>query len=230
MGVAYAHRFGEVLVGGSAKRLLGHYTVKTWIDGEVTPISADSVLTSVGTNGSAYARDADGGGGWGIDLGIARRWGSTTVSASVSNLIAQIRWSGNPWLRGVTHRSDDLVGEEFPEGEEIDEGIATFTTDLPPTWRIGVAHQPSPTWVTAAGLVRDSATGSEIGLGAEWRGVEWLPLRFGGAVNSVDGLRLSTGLGLVFRGFSLDLSIAQGSGVLGGAKGVGVGVTAAFVR
>ncbi|MAE72355.1 MAG: hypothetical protein CME06_18035 [Gemmatimonadetes bacterium] len=228
IGVAYAHRIGDVQVGASVKRLFGHYTIKSWCVGEVTPILADSVLKSVGTDGSAYTREADGGGGWGIDLGFARQWESTTLSVSVSNLVAQIDWSGNPWLQGVTHRSSDLVGEEFPEGEETDESVAPFTTDLPATWRLGAAHRPSPTWTLVAGMVRDSVTGSELGLGSEWRGVDWLPLRFGTALHSVDGIRLSTGLGLIVGGFNLDLSVGQGNGVFGGAKGVGVGVGVSF--
>jgi hypothetical protein len=229
IGVAYGHAHGDLRFGAAAKLLVGHYREKGWSIGTLTPIFADSVLSSVATDGAAYTQTAEGGNGFGLDLGVAWERGATTLSLAAGNLFGRIRWDQAPHIEGSSHHSPDLVGEEFPEGEDIDEPIAPFSDSVPTTWRLGATHRLAPTWLLLAGLTHDDVAGSEFGFGGEWSGIGWLPLRAGLAHADIVGLRLSSGFGLALGPLRWDLSITQSGGLFNNVKGLGLGTTLSLV-
>ena len=230
VGVAYGRAQGRLRYGGAAKLLIGHYWNRSWSKSTLTPILADSILTSVASDAGAYIQSAEGGTGFGLDLGCAWESGPTLVSIAVSNLYSRIRWDRDPWLEGSALHSDDLVGEEFPDAEDTDRAIEPFTDAVPTTWRLGATRRLNSTWLALAGYTHDSVAGSEFGVGAEWSRFGWLSLRAGVAYASVVGLRLSSGFGLALGPLRWDLSVTQGGGLINGVHGLGLATTLSWVN
>ncbi len=232
LGVAHGRRIGPLAFGASIKWLQGHYHVESEAAGDLSPTVEDGVITSLGATGSLRATTAEGGSGWGVDVGLALLLGRTTLSAAASNFAGSIHWDQNPRLTGLVYDEELELGEEPPEPQEIDETIDPFDAALPQVWRAGLAHPVSDRLlaVAAASRVGSGADAvDDFGAGLELRPFSWFGLRFGSGHSSVDGVRFTGGIGFSPGPIALDFGVGHRGGFFGSAMGLDLALTLALV-
>ncbi len=228
VGIAMGRGIGALSLGGSVKWLRGHFHAESEATGDLAPTIEDGVISAVGTSGSLLATTAEGGQGWGIDLGLAFNFGSTTFSAAASNLLASIHWDANPRLSGLRYDEQLDFGEELEEPEEVDESIDPFDAALPVVWRAGVAHPLASRLLVVAAMTRVDDL-SAFGGGLELRLLSWLPLRAGGGFSSLDGPIYTTGFGLSPGPIALDFGVGHRGGLFDGASGLDLAFSLALM-
>ena len=176
-----------------------------------------------------------GGLGWGVDLGVAAQIGDRwTLSMAVDNVLGAIPFNENVETQYGTFSGDSLgVVSDFEE-DLVDstwdtEGEA-FTVHPGRQLRLGAAYAMGALTLTSEvqqgfsnGALVSSST--RLGLGLEWKGLSWLPLRAGVAVGGRYGFSTAFGLGIRPGGFVLDLAVLNRGGVTPrSSKGVAVAV------
>jgi hypothetical protein len=164
-----------------------------------------------------YTSDAVAGMGGGVDVGLAWRKGATTLGLTVQNAFNSFSWDttkfraklGTATFDGLNYNTnfDDTTYSAAPA--EMRQAIENekFT----PTIGFGVALRPRSSLLLTADVRQQTGTGIEIGprshvgIGAEFTGLEFLPLRAGVAKIS-DGWQAAAGVG--FRFWHLDIGVA----------------------
>jgi hypothetical protein len=195
---------GKFVVGSGAARAQDNGSV-------VTPNNVSVVFPMI------YTSDALAGMGGGVDVGLAWRKGATTIGLAVQNAFNSFSWDttkfkaklGTATFDGTTYKTNfnDTTYESAPA--EMRQAIADekFT----PTIAFGVALRPRSSLLLTADVRQQTGKGielgprSHIGVGAEFTGLELLPLRAGAAKIS-DGWQAAAGVG--FRFWHLDLGVA----------------------
>ncbi|MAE70583.1 MAG: hypothetical protein CME06_08960 [Gemmatimonadetes bacterium] len=227
LGIALGYGLGPLSIGASVKWLHGHFHAQGEATGDLNPTLEDGVIEAVGTSGTLLTTTAEGGQGYGIDLGLAFNLGSTTFSAAASNLFASIEWDTNPRLSGFRYEDQLDFSEEPEKPEEVDEPIDPFIAALPPVWRLGIARPLASRLLFVAALTR-IGDDSDIGGGLELRPFSWLPLRIGSGFSSLDGARYTTGFGLSPGPIALDFGVGHRGGLFDDASGIDLALSFAL--
>ncbi|MDQ7064546.1 MAG: DUF5723 family protein [candidate division KSB1 bacterium] len=158
-------------------------------------------------DGFAKLRTASGGNGFSIDIGLAGiTKNNVIISLAVHNLASHIRWDQEVQIYEYGIRTDSLTVEALVN-EDSDSLITdlqedypgeAFSAYLPLELKFGAAYAFSD-WLLSGQLIQalQKAPGINrvpyVALGAEWRRLSFLPLRFGLAFGGTH--RFSTSLG-----------------------------------
>lgn len=246
VGVAYGHTLVlpqksiKLAAGGTIKYLRGFGIVEmTDAKGQVT-----TSLAGISGDASAQARVAEGGNGFGIDLGatalLRRQW---RVGAIVRNAFATIAWQRNVrhYEYGVHADSLTLVAVADNENAVFNNASESrrgekFSTTLPPVLHLGVSRM-WPAIIVSADVLQGlrRAYGitltPELRAGVELNLVSGLSTRGGVRVGGHHKIGSSLGIGLHTGDFNFDLA----AGALGGivpllGKGMGFALSMRVVR
>ena len=181
-----------------------------------------------GADINAYAVARGGGGvGFGLDFGAAgvTKDGKTVGSIALMNFLDTMNWSISTQQDSVFVSADSLNALSFSGKDDIEEvfdnpedangdkifhkeiDIDSFSRSLPAMLRIGVAHQLMPR-LTLSGNY-DQAFSSGFGISttphlstaAEYRIVNWFPVRLGLSVGGRSGQ--TSAMGFAFGPFTL---------------------------
>lgn len=171
--------------------------------------------------GRMISRNASGGSGYAVDLGVALRLnGKYTVGARLENLVGSISWSKNTKEQGYLFSFDtmtvDNATEDYVTAEDYDRSIGSFSTTLPRTLTVGFASTTGPLlwaldWEQGLNNKFGISTKPRVSGGLEWRVLSFLPLRAGYSVGGERPHGFSFGSGLTFGGFYLDFASVTGS-------------------
>lgn len=141
--------------------------------------------------------ESGGGSGMGADVSLAWRRGTTTAGVTVTNVFNSFAWDGTGYRcrdirTDVTVNATSTSTEEVPcAGALADRVRQASARGFGPGVRAGVAFVPTKaltvTGDVAAQLGAESETiligpKTSIGVGAEYRGISFLPLRAGFSV------------------------------------------------
>ncbi len=228
---------GRLAAGVTASYLHGIY--------EVHVEEARGVLSTTMTDvsGEAYASTvvAEGGAGYGLDLGVAWQGpGGWSAGLSLENALGHLDWNGTVERTEFRVTAADL----YVQMDDIDDAIVDqdstyavdgYGTDLPRRVRLGGAWDTGPLTVAAdyvQGLEDRAGTSTEPGmqLGVEWRPLGFLHPRVGAALGAGREPALAGGLGVRAGFWRLDVAALSRGGLGESAtKGVGVGASTRFV-
>jgi hypothetical protein len=172
---------------------------------------------TISGSGSLTTRQAAGGWGYGLDLGLSGYLGERWVaSIAARDLIGRIRWA-----RGVEERTDffevpemdlgDIEEDLVQTGTHIAQGRA-ITANLPATVVCSTGYLTR--WTTASlaldAPLRNGPLGrGSIGLsaGAAWLPRPWFALRTAGGFGGLQGTRLGAGFGCDLGLVAVDLAM-----------------------
>ena len=214
----------EFAVGGSIKYLRGFAYAK--VKEATTTMSTD--FDGLQTNGRVVIDRAFGGSGFAIDVGTAARSGNWSLSLGLSNFSNHINWNRET-KSFVYEFSADSVSVEKIADSDIDSvfsdseetvAIEPFTTKLPVELRFGIARATKRftfgvDFRTAFKKAPGVSTKPKFALGAEFRLIQFFPLRSGVAFGGKEGFTPSAGFAFDFSVFSWDFAIASPGGFSG---------------
>ncbi|MGQ0815979.1 MAG: hypothetical protein ACT4O1_16230 [Gemmatimonadota bacterium] len=165
--------------------------------------------------------DANGGAGFGLDVGFATRTGAMTIGVAVRNVINTFEWDESKlkFRPGLARFDQNEMESNFEE-----EDFANAPADLKaivadskfkPVIAAGVAYEASRR-LTLSGDVRTRAGDTtledgpklHLGAGAEFRPISVLPIRVGGAIVTA-GFQLGGGIGLNLGPLNIAASLVQ---------------------
>ena len=167
-------------------------------------------------DGLVNFRTSEGGNGFGADIGFAASAGSDwNFSLSLNNILGSIKWTSENEMRIYQYQSDSLSagGDESFDYSEHDTTFSTgaFHTALSRSVTLAAAFRPAEKLLITAAWrqgINESLGGTyrpRVSLGAEYSLLRQLPLRGGLAFGGRDDLALGLGIGLVIRGFRMDI-------------------------
>jgi len=237
--------WGQPLVSGAGGRLAFGFTASYLYGFYETHIeeahgAVTTGMTEIAGEAFVSAVTAEGGSGYGLDLGLA--WqvpGGWTLGLAVDNVLGRLRWDGTTErtelrvsasdLNALNHDLDEAVADH-----DTTYAIASYETTLPSRLRLGAAHDGGSLLV-AADLVQgcaDRAGASrtpQLNLGAEWRLLGWFVPRAGASLGGPAGAGLAGGLGLGLGFWQIDLAVTgRGGFSAADTRGVGFGVSTRF--
>lgn len=224
---------GDLTVGLTASYLYGIYEVHVEeAYGRVT-----TSMTEISGGAYAAAITAEGGQGYGLDLGAGWRspGGAWTLGLALDNVFATINWDRRVERREYRIDAADLNAQTDDFDEVVVDSDTTYAapdyaTDLPRRLRAGAAWDTG-TFTLAADYVQGleeragTSTTPQLNLGAEWRLVGSLAPRVGVSLGGGLDPGLAAGLGIKAAFFHLDVAVMQRGG-LGEANGKGLGAGA----
>jgi len=166
------------------------------------------------------------GGGIGLDVAASATFmDDWHFSLMLENLIGSITWDGNTEITRFVRYDSSFVTNEFDDGVdrnvEYDTTRSTkdFSTRLPANLYLGAYYQLLKNLTLTAqykqGLSEDfgNTFTPQIGAGAEYRPIPWLPLRMGMTVGGRNTFLLGLGTGVDLGGFKFNLSYAMREGL-----------------
>jgi hypothetical protein len=214
----------EFAVGGSVKYLRGFAYAK--VKEATTTMSSN--FDGIQTNGRVVIDRAFGGSGFAIDAGAAARKGNWSLSLGLSNFSNYITWNQETKSFiyefsadsvSVERIADSDIDSVFTDSEETVE-IEPFTTKLPAELRFGIARATKrftfgvdfrQAFKKAPGV----STTPKFALGAEFRLIQFFPLRSGVSFGGKQGFTPSAGFAFDFSLFSWDFAVASPGGFSG---------------
>ncbi len=217
MGIPIPVSFADAFsIGGTVSLLWGGAYVRT----DEMDFTLDMGEYSFSIDGSYKATYAYlGEFGLGVDVGAAARFGEHwTVGASMTNVIGTVKWPENDSTLIGFVRGDSMTVWGLGE-DEIDLEDSTWTVgaemismQLPQVVRFGLAYESGPVLLSAAVSQRLSAetvitAKPRISVGTEYRGIPWLPIRFGVVSGGRIGFGSSFGFGIRPGGFVFDVGV-----------------------
>ena len=167
------------------------------------------------------------GNGFGIDLGFSTHFQKQWQFAwSFENLFGSIYWKQNTETHMIIERDsvlfDDLFDEDAEDtsiSEDTTYARGAFSTRLPVKMRLGASYQ----WTKELVLTMDWHQGfdsyfgntstPQVGIGAEYFALSWLPLRMGMSVGGSHGFLFGIGFGLHAANFQFDYSYGMNKGM-----------------
>ncbi len=214
--ITWKHDEKAILCGLGVKYVRGlAYQEVVQSQGEMVTLQ-----TGVTGQGDFAVRSAQGGNGYGLDLGITfkynRKW---SFGAFLANVASAIKWNRKTQEKGYVFRVDSLLAEDFDvDSLVVDESytrdISSFTTHVPMLLRLGIGCQGVRSLLTfdlEQGMgVSDQPRAS---VGGEYRISRLLALRAGLAVGGAEALEIAGGLGLKQGGYHLDIGMAMQKGL-----------------
>ncbi|KPJ49843.1 MAG: hypothetical protein AMJ41_02240 [candidate division Zixibacteria bacterium DG_27] len=198
---------------------------------------ATTTDTSLSAYGEVEMRTALGGQGFSADLGLAMRYGDRwTFGFSLLRLYEEMNWN-----RETEKRIYSFEVEPLNAGTIDDDSIATsedtvfaigdFSSRRPLVIKSGIAYRTgrllcSMDLTSAAKGNTVGRTGTNFGIGVEYRLIRWFPLRLGFSAGDYYGSFSSCGFGFNFGIFNLDFALANfGSFLPKDAKGLGIALS-----
>lgn len=238
--------WGQPLLSGSAGRLAAGLTVSYLVG--LYAVQVEEAHGSIATgateiSGEAFlsAITAEGGRGYGVDLGAA--WqapGGWTLGLAVDNALSHLAWNGTVERTQyrLTASEINLLNEDLNDAlvdADSTVAVAGYSSSLPAALRLGVARDTGRLLYAADYVqgLRDRAgpgTTPRLNLGAEWRPLGWLAPRAGLSLGGTVGTGLAGGLGLQIAFWQVDLAVISRGGFGGSnTRGVGVGFSSQLV-
>lgn len=196
--------------------------------------------TSIDGNARLVARTANAGRGMAADVGLLLEKGhGLSFGASITNLIGNVNWSGNPEEYAVSFSIDSLSlltagNDDLIKSQDTTYSIASFSTRLPSILRVGVSKQTgrnlwTAQWEQGLNRVAGTDTRPRLSAGTEVWLASTIPFRAGVSVGGGRGLGLSLGSGLHAGPFYLDMGTGLASGLApGSAKGLEFALNTGF--
>jgi len=235
--VSYAARMGRIkghpVYAGLTVRLIRglYYAELEKAEGQLV-----SELSGVTGSGDAVATTAEGGSGFGMNLGAVMTIGPRySLACVLENIPGFIRWSKNVESKTYSIRFEGITADNFEDSLWIDEEtstpISSFSRSLPARLRFGIGHtgrKLNTAAVLSFGFADRLAvsTTPELGLGAEYFLSSFLPLRTGFTIGGMDGFSMGVGGGIHLGVFHLELA-ARTTGGLWPTKGRGATISLA---
>jgi hypothetical protein len=168
-------------LGLNVKYLKGHYSAQL----EKAAMHTETLFSSAAADGYSLMRTAEGGNGFGLDLGMTttfyKRWRASLV---VENVVGQMAWNKKTevmtadFIMNSTNvdriLTDDLEIDDVIVSHDTTLAAPGFTTTLPMTVRLGVTRGFKNIYLAAelAHSLRTSALTSKktlVALGAEFQ-------------------------------------------------------------
>lgn len=226
----------ELAVGGTFRYLRGFgYEEIIELNGE-----AVTLATGFEGEGSMAARTATGGSGFAVDLGAALKINNNyTAGVILNNFLSAIKWNKDTKEHRFEFAFDSLTATNI-DGDSIifssDTSIAinSFTSHLPSSIKAGLAKTAgnllwAVDWEQGFKRAAGSSTTPRISAGAEFRPMNFLPLRAGLAIGGRQGTTFAGGIGFDFAAFNLDLAAANYQAIVGpSGKGLNFAVNSGF--
>ena len=163
------------------------------------------------------------GQGIGFDIGVHADISPKLKLAASLTDIGSITWGRNAKRTEADEYftiNDVTSDEQFQELKDringTEEPIASFSTPLPTAinasavYMLGNPEDPAKSLLLSAGIRQGfndepgNMSSTLIGLGTEWRGIGWLPLRAGVSFGGMQSVAFAFGLGLRAERFALD--------------------------
>jgi hypothetical protein len=222
--------------GASAKMLKG------WGYGELLEAQGGVTTSVENLTGNGYLRyvTAQGGSGFGFDLGLAgpvgRGW---TASLAARDLAARIKWTGQ-----VEERTDCFAAPGISLGddnevvvtESVTVPLGSVTTALPAVYSVGLAREQgrllTAFQLEAAGEQRLGASPAlRASAGAAWTFTRWFALRGSLSLGGEDAAAIGGGAGFAWGPVQLDLALRSWGSLnpfvskgIGAATSLGIGI------
>jgi len=225
INLAYGYRFGEygwgeLAVGINLKYIYGI----AWFDVGRSETSLTTVSEGIDADGSVLIRSSTGGRGMGLDAGMAARVGDKwTLSAGIRDAASFIKWTAETKITEYLFTVEGLNAETAGDSttivsEEIERPVESFNSTLAPQVNLGAARLCGDFLISAdikLGLKEGPgvSTRPQTALGAEYKGIGFLPLRAGISHGGFHGVSTGLGFGLKLSAFHIDFAWAS-SGTL----------------
>jgi hypothetical protein len=237
VGLSYGHAVynsgtRQLAAGITAKYIKGLYVERiTELEG-----LASTELSGFAGEGRAILQAAEGGSGYGLDLGAVLQLNDTyTVGASITNVLGSISWKDSPTEYGYifsfdTTNFDNMSGDHVVS-DDYKRSISGFSTTLPSELRIGVAKTSGDIlWAIdfEQGLedTPGVSTKPRLNAGVEWAPVSTLPLRMGYGVGGERSSGFSFGTGIHASAARVDFAFVTGNTFSGySAKGANLALS-----
>ena len=199
---------GTFAAGATLKYTLGHVVVAGGDDGtsfiQGNPIMMDLSLPSIAPDSFTV----NNGSGVGLDLGVTWEDSTWAVTASIQNLFHTFQWE----LDAYAYRPGEVIFDGTSISDDFNAVPATgapgalqdsvLAQSFDPVLILGAAYRVSEKLAVTADLRKDTGdalvlgSGSHIGMGVEFRGVSFMPLRGGFSRVSGGAIHFAAGLGL----------------------------------
>jgi hypothetical protein len=199
---------GTFAAGATLKYTLGHVVVTGGDDGtsviRTNPIMLDLSLPSIAPDSFTV----NNGSGVGLDLGVAWEDSIWAFTASIQNVFHTFQWN----LDAYAYRPGELIVDGTSVSDDFDAVPATtapgalqnsvLAQSFDPVLILGAAYRVSEKLAVTGDLRKDTGdalvhgAGSHIGMGVEFRGLSFMPLRGGFSRVSGGAIHLAAGLGL----------------------------------
>ncbi len=224
---------GSIAFGVTGSYLQGLYEVHVddaW--GQVT-----TTMSSI--DGEAYvsAITAEGGQGYGMDVGVAWQRGDLSLGLAMDNAWSRLDWTGTVerTVYSVALSASATSLDNALTDSDSTYAVDGYTTELPRRVRFGGAYDLGSLTLAGdctMGLEDRAGTSTEpaFHLGAEWRPFGLLALRAGGMTGGSLDAAYAAGLGLRMGFWHVDVAAMQrGEASMDGGKGLGFGASTRFV-
>jgi hypothetical protein len=196
--------------------------------------------TEIQGEANFISRQAMGGEGYGIDLGLAsilnENW---TLGFFIINPLNQIKWSKKAQEKVYRIVVDSLTLESSSDDsvvkdEDFTRDLGSFITQLPTVINLGLSRKTSGlslslNWEQGFKNCAGSTNTPKVSLGTEYYLLSWLPLRSGISIGGREGFVFATGLGIDLGSSHLDFGLSTQKGILPSyGKGISLAVTSWF--
>jgi len=210
----------ELFAGASVRFVRGLvYQKMKEAEGEIITLE-----TGVNGEGNFLIQSAEGGKGYGVDLGISMKYKENwSLGLSFIDLLSRIRWDKGTEEKGYQVTIDSLLAENFDTDSLVldksyTRSLAPFTTHLPVLLQAGVSYQLKRALLTfdlKNSLTRGMGESKKLSasLGAEYRLSRWFDVRGGISLGKNEGITIAQGLGINLGVYHLDLGMANQKGI-----------------
>lgn len=210
----------EVLCGITVRYVKGLFYQKVVeSQGEIFALE-----TGVTGGGDFAVHSANGGNGYGVDIGVAYQYNTNwNFGLTLDNLIGNIRWNKDTEENGYTLEIDSLLAEDFDSDslvvdESYTQTIDPFSTAIPLVVRLGAAYHGERSLITfdlrgafkqGMGIYKKL----RASLGAEYIISRFLALRAGLSLGGNEGITVANGVGFKAGFYRLDIGMAMQKGL-----------------
>jgi hypothetical protein len=237
LNFSYGHRLyknsDRQLSVGATFRFLKGYGYE-----EVTEANGHAVTLATGFEGAGnlVIRSATGGTGYAIDLGTTLQINRDyTVGATFFNFLSGIKWTGETEEHRYTFAFDTLTAVNMDEDSlftstDTTVAIGSFSSSLPAVIKVGLAKTRGSLlwavdWEQGFRKAAGSSTTPRISTGAEYRLLDFLPIRAGFGLGGKQGTTFAGGFGIQASIFHVDIAAANYNAVIGSSgKGINFAV------
>jgi hypothetical protein len=233
---------GEALAVGDASLSYGQ-PLKTWQGGQLSVgasfhylygVAYEKIVEAQGGiyttdtgyvgNGTMLIRQALGGQGQAVDLGVAVNFANNLVfSAGCQNVYSKIKWNKDTEetrfdfeMQPVTFQamSDDAINDSLTETSDTTYDVASFSSTLPTVIRMGLARSGkhvtwSLDWTQGLSQGTIQSVNPRLSAGFEYNPISVFPMRIGAATGGNKGTMLSGGFGLYLGPMHIDMGLAN---------------------
>ena len=230
-GLSYGHRIyqagqRELSIGTTVKVIKG-LAVEEMV--ELNGVAV-TLMTGFDGQGRMVARTAEGGTGYGIDIGAALRLNQNyTIGLRIKNALGNISWNRNAEEHIYDFNLDTLTlgnSSNIVYSTDTTISIASFSTRLPAVMNAGIANTSGKfrwaiDWEQGFNRAPESSTKPRLSIGFEWLQLGMMPLRFGMSSGGNKGSSFSFGSGIDLSTVYLDFAAVTGTGFsMNSAKGL----------